>query len=203
MASRLIAGSRFRRFYLAAFVPLVALVLLLGAGAAQAFVIREPGNESRANGILNLDVGGTLYNVAFSIPEEAAPFYGVPPGTFDFITAEAAEAAVAAAVAELNLAGGIDTVAAEGYPGGGPVTTEFYVAWSSEGESPPIRVNRFGGSTFESTTWSNLGPDWTTAVDLAVWARFTVVPEPGTALLMGLGLAGLGVVGRLRRAGAA
>jgi hypothetical protein len=32
-----------------------------------------------------------------------------------------------------------------------------------------------------------------------IFASFTVVPEPGTALLMGLGLAGLGSVGRSRR----
>ena len=31
------------------------------------------------------------------------------------------------------------------------------------------------------------------------FAVFTVVPEPGTALLFGLGLAGFGVIGRSRR----
>jgi len=184
---------------------LVALVLLLGAGAAQAFVIRDPDNNTRATGISNLDISGTPFNVAFSEPLEAASFYDVPPGTFDFTTPEAAEAAVAAAVAELNLAGMVDTV---GHEGGAdfPSNHVFSVAWSSEGEFPGIIVNIFGATSLDTMvpfTWVEEGSSQALAADPRVWASFTVVPEPGTALLMGLGLAGLGVVGRLRRAGAA
>ena len=179
----------------------VALVLLLGAGAAQAFVIRDPANNTRATGISNLDVNGTPYNVAFSEPLEAGSFYDVPPGTFDFTTSEAAEAAVAAAVAELNSAGMVDTV---GHAGGAdfPSNHVFDVAWNSEGEFPGITVNIFGATSLVPETpftWVDSGPSLTTAVDPHVWARFTVVPEPGTAALLGLGLGGLGIVGRKRR----
>jgi hypothetical protein len=183
----------------------LAVVLLLGAGAANALVILDPALSTRAIGITNLDVSGTLYNVSFVGVTDAASEYG-DPGVFDFTTSVLAQTAVNAASAALNLATMVEVVG----PLGGNTNAfnkEFAVAWNQT-TGNPVLAQIFksdsiggGGSTWSAAVAANspyvgVGPS-----DGGIWARFTPVPEPGTALLMGLGFAGLGVFGRSRREG--
>ncbi len=77
---------------------LVALALLLGAGAAQAFTVQFTGEN--ATGILNLEVGSTFYNITFQ-HETAQDIYGTV-SLFDFITSEGAEEAMEAVNAALD-----------------------------------------------------------------------------------------------------
>jgi hypothetical protein len=192
-------GFKMKRLGMAVATGVAALVFVLGAGAANALVMRDPGDFNRATGISNLDVNGTLYDVAFVGPGDAASEYGGPPGVFDFTTSILAQAAVDAASAELNLAGMVDIV---GPAGGGttPLNQEFSVAWNQTTGNPVFaqiwKSDSIGGG---GSTWSVAVAENSPYVDGGVWARFSAVPEPGTALLMGLGLAGLGVVGRQRR----
>ena len=55
-----------------------------------------------------------------------------------------------------------------------------------------------GGEAQPSPPWTILEDTFTTPDD-RIYASFEVVPEPGTALLMGLGFAGLGIAGRRQR----
>ena len=77
---------------------LVALALLLGAGAAQSFTVQFTGEN--ATGILNLEVGDTFYNITFR-HEAAQDIYGTTP-VFDFTTSLGAGAAMDAVNAALN-----------------------------------------------------------------------------------------------------
>jgi hypothetical protein len=76
----------------------VALALLLGAGVAQGQTVMcgsspcESGDTS-ATGILDLNVGGTFYDVTFVLAD-AEELYGPPPGDYDFTTDDEAIEAV-------------------------------------------------------------------------------------------------------------
>jgi hypothetical protein len=87
-----------RTVLLATFV--VTLGLLLGTGAAQAEPIVIVDGDT-ATGIQNLDVDGTLYNVAFLFIS-ADELYGDTP-VFDFPDEASAKAAKMAAVLALNV----------------------------------------------------------------------------------------------------
>ena len=84
---------------------LLAIALLLGAGAAQAATVKFENGTSKAIGIQNLDIDGTVYNVDFtSTGTVAAQVYGIFLGKFDFSLATTAAAAVDAVNSELNKA---------------------------------------------------------------------------------------------------
>jgi hypothetical protein len=68
-----------------------------------ATVIFDPEDSTQAIGIKNLDIGGTLYNVAFTASgTTAAQVYDTYPGTFDFVTNSTAADAANAVNAALN-----------------------------------------------------------------------------------------------------
>jgi hypothetical protein len=96
----------------------VAMGLLLGTSAAQAANVNfDPNDSTKATGIENLDIGGTLYNVAFTAMQTAAAeVYGPFPGTFDFDTNQTAADAAHAVNNALNI-NGAQTVGAEGSDG--------------------------------------------------------------------------------------
>ena len=175
-----------------------AMVFLLGAPVQAGTVIFDPNNATKAIGIANLDIAGTLFNVEFTPDLTAGLVYGDFPSSFDFITSETALAVTIAVDEALNAEGGVFSVGGELNPVG---RLSYLVGFDSESENNIERVIAWEASTMISDdVWSTgVLPEAVSYLEPRVWATFTVVPEPGTAFLMGLGLAGLGVVGRSRR----
>ena len=188
-----------------------ALIVLLGAGAAQAVptvLFEDAADPNKATGILNLEVAGgdpRGYNVTFDPAAFANEIYGEFPGDLvqlpEFFTFEGTSAAADAVNAALNTAPRlVETIGETGLPGApghniGVVTFVLNPPLVDPVES--IAVIR---SAVEGTDWVNLNEDFLTYnFDERPWAVFTVVPEPSTALLMGLGLFGLAVHGTRRR----
>jgi hypothetical protein len=100
----------------------VALGLLLGISPAEAQPEVQTDETGRiAHGILNLEVAGVLYNVAFRA-ENALDVYGDPPA-FDFPLEEAADDAAEAVRGALN---SVPTVEWVGPPGGTLVGIDIY-----------------------------------------------------------------------------
>jgi len=170
---------------------LLATALLLGPGMASALTVIE--NAGIASEILDLPVDGTLYNVVFLADEFADRLYAGTGGTldFDFDNATDASAAVDAIVAALNGAG---------VNGVGPddnmtaPDNEFRIGFMSLGSDVRTQV----GANL-STSFTNEGTEIAGGGFRATYADFTVVPEPTTGLLLGMGLCGLGLIGRRRR----
>jgi hypothetical protein len=139
---------------------------------------------TNATAILDLDFGGNLYDVTF-IEDTAFNVYGDPLDP-DFVSIDVVAAAVDRVNEELNLEPGVSTV-------GPSADNEFDIAYVL-GPDYISAEGRFTEGWFPGDASDPL-----TGVTIRTWAKFTVVPEPGTALLMGLGLAGLGAAGRPRR----
>jgi hypothetical protein len=179
----------------------VVLALLLGAGAAQATEVIRDGNQStRAIGIMDLDIGGTLYEVDFIFPQDPEIVYGDLPGEFDFNTNESALAATDAVTAALNTEGGVFYVGSQG-GFNGPAATHYSVAYASEtftdGREADVHSWRV---SFEDGTWLpgvDTISDW--EGDERTWAIFTVVPEPQGVLLNGAALLVLAGLAKWRR----
>ena len=214
-----IAESRLRRFFLSALVPLVAgTFLLLGAGGAQAAtVILDPSDSTKAIGIRNLEIGGgditgsSLFNVDFTTQQSAASTYGFFPGDlFLFLPLDGKAEAIADTMDLINFQLNQGLGAEAGILGVGsdaPLSGSFnnyFIGYQTENGVGP-----FAGVEV-ITAWDSgqISADWTknttstfayNADTSTAWAVITPVPEPGTALLMGLGLAGLGAAGRSRR----
>ena len=193
---------------------LAVLVLVLGAGGAQAAtVILDPSDSTKAIGIRNLEIGGggitgsSLFNVDFTDQQSAASTYGPFPGDlFLFLPLDGKAEAIADTMDlinfELNLEGGILGVGADA-PLSGSFNNYFIGYQTENGVGPFAGVEVI-------TAWDSgqISADWTknttstfayNADTSTAWAVITPVPEPGTALLMGLGLTGLAVAGRKRR----
>ena len=182
---------------LATFV--VTMGLLLGTSAAQAATVKfDLNNPTQATGIENLDIGGTLYNVAFTATQTvAAQIYGPFPGTFDFATNQAAQAAADVVNEELN-ATGAKTVGAGGSDG-----VPFYrIGFESGVVGQEIEVVIFWESVKGD---ADLDP-WLTNIEadgdgynfgVRMWADFTLAgPAPPPVTIGGTvtGLEGSGLV---------
>jgi hypothetical protein len=184
----------------------VALVagILLGAGTAQAATVLcqgvtpVPCDSTHTNAVLIFDLlvpGGDSrgYNVEF-VFETAEEVYGAFPGTYTFDTNDLAREAVTAiadlfnndAPSVLTVGPGTSSRFAIGYEGVGGGTNPEDVNTRLGEKTPDEWLSTFSSDSQYSTAGN--------------YAKFEVVPEPGTAALLGLGFAGLGVAGRRRRA---
>ena len=199
-----------RTVLLAAFV--VALGLLLGTSAAQAATVNfDPNNPTRATGIDNLDIDGTLYNVVFTSDDiPLVQIYGQFPGTFDFDTQETAGNAADAVNNELDAAGALSVGAGGsddylfyniGFESGVvDPEIEVVVFWSS---GKCVRVDENGncnGYGEGDEPWvRNIGPqgDDYDNPGKQIWAAFTLAGStPGPVTIGGSvsGLEGSGLV---------
>jgi hypothetical protein len=180
--------------------------VLLGAGAAQAGaigpdVITDNGNVLRIENLLVFDESGTptLYDVDF-VSHSAVFVYGEFLD-YDFTVEGNAALARQAIEDALNDEASIPV-------GAGPLgTDQFFIGFDEENDL----VVALGSEFFPA------GPGWdacdagcATAGIRAMrrlatftYADFTEaqIPEPGTALLLGLGVGSLGIVRRSRRYG--
>jgi len=77
----------------------------------------------------------------------------------------------------------------------GLTTNNFFLVGFDQSGGDTQAVQSF----YAVDTWINSGTTGLNEDADANYASFSAIPEPGTALLMGLGLAGLGAVGRSRR----
>jgi hypothetical protein len=149
------------------------MYLLLGASTASAatVIFGDSSAPTKATGIQDLDVGGTLYNVTFNLQATAATIYGTYPGDFPiFNTASAASNARDAVNAALQ-AEGATAIGEDGLPG---VDADgFNIAYDSFllGSIESVNVAR----GFEETgEWLSGGTNQLSYnLDERAWAEFT------------------------------
>lgn len=83
MITHKIFGSACAVFGKAVMAGVVVVGLLLGANTASAEVrFGDQSEPNKATGILDLNVGGKLYDVTFNVDAIAAEIYGDYPGEF-------------------------------------------------------------------------------------------------------------------------
>jgi len=178
----------------------IAITLMAFAGTASAVSYDIQDGNILAIGNLELNFDNDeldgFYNITF-VTDTGVGQYG--DANFDFSLAENGVTALPQIINAVNAApGAVIGASATG-------SDTFYI--------PLIQIPIFGfgtlwgavGSENFDGTWAPcetdclvgvrpLGPD-----NVNTFARVALVPEPGTALLLGLGLAGLGAAGRSRR----
>jgi hypothetical protein len=180
---------------------LIAITVMAFAGTASAittFDIQDGNILAIGNLELNWDndeLDG-FYNIIF-VNDTGDNQYGVDP-VFD-VPAGGEEAAIILPQINdaINLAPGLVS-------GASAAGTDVYFIPGLV----PFQIDRYvaaGGENLGGGVWGRCENDCIASItalrpgDVNTFARVTVVPEPGTTLLLGLGLTGLGVVGRKRR----
>jgi hypothetical protein len=162
----------------------VAVVLLLGgAGPAQAGTVITNMGESNATRIEDLDIDGQLYDVEF-IVSTAMDLYGdFSSPTFPFVGTSNVEEANEAILAALNGNPAVETV--------GPNASDTY----SFGQDKELLLDPIV-LLVQGTYISSWQEDAGSAVweESTTYADFIIVPEPGTAAQSTAALCGLGLI---------
>jgi len=180
------------------FQSLLFALLAVGLIAPAAHAATVVGDGTNATGILDFEFGGTQYNIEFIDADPGSPeVYGDPP-VITFMTDTIVELVIEAV-----------NVALEGSPAQtvgpefGLQENEYWIAYRVEPGTPALLDISAGESFTDSTGTDWFQGEFQSSVPLDqsndIYAVFSVVPEPGTALLMGLGLTGLAAGGRSRR----
>ena len=187
---------------------LIAITVMAFAGTASAITTYEIVNGNiLAIGNLPLDFDNDEldgdYNITFvtdtGVAQYGEPNIPPPPPTFDFSLSENGVTAMFQITDALN-------VAPDPVTGASATGSEIFfmpliqipipfvgTAWAALGAEPLAGI--WGDCKDDCLVGVRpLGPD-----DTNTFARVALVPEPGMAALLGLGLAGLGVAGRSRR----
>lgn len=187
----------------------LAAGLLLGAHTASAATVIFGDGGNKATGIKDLDIGGKLYDVSFTVQSFAFEVYGPFAGSFDVFSERfaalngvAALRAVNAVSDELEAAGALSI----GEAGNPFESLTFNVGYgSSSGSSGIEMVNTARGFTLDVLDRWFLGGMNQLAYngDERTWAEFAevaAVPVPAAVWLFGSGLFGLIGIARHKRA---
>jgi hypothetical protein len=165
---------------------LCAVLLVLGlVGTVNAATVVLDGQT--ATGILNLQIGSTLYNVSFveTTPENLYGAFDDPP-VFPFSLIESGIANYAVRDA---LNGSIATSV-----GPDSSNSDINYMFAFFAEEPPrggvTYLERLGFYEFGTADW-NTSLTTSGATSSGIYADFTVVPIPGAVWLLGGGLIGL------------
>ena len=158
----------------------VATGLMLGPAIASAATVLTTGPKNDiATGILNLDVGGTLYDVAFLDIAPAALYGALQPRTYDFDTRFAAWDAIDAVIAELNpsikFVGGLGNNSAQfriGFADTENSSTDIDTAVANFSDASDAWFNPNGNTPFsilDQTWYADFSPAAAVPVPAAVW----------------------------------
>ena len=173
----------------------VGICLWLSGGLAQATTILQ-GTTSAATGFLNLDIGGTIYNVTFNGNLTYSDVFTSTTPTF-FGDLAGATSAVNALSAALNGSGvtGISNLTPD--PAGRLFLAIPYDAFVLSGD--PRYDSKSALFSSSASTWSvtDLGGQQDVASQNVSIVTFTAVPVPAAIWLFGAGL--LGLIGVARK----
>jgi hypothetical protein len=181
---------KFKRTVLLA-IFLVTMGLLLGLSAVQAADVKfdDPSDPKKATRILDLDIDGTFYNVAFNLDANANEIYGEFPGNFFFTTASDAGTARDAVNAALNEA----NAESIGEQGLAEVETIFFLIGFESFPAVGVQLlnTARGAREDNGIDWFDGGGQTVPYLEDRAWAEFTFAGDPPDPVPIGGSVTGL------------